>query len=459
MIKKKKRKTPTKPGSIATNDLVRHNANAAGIDIGSEDLFVCVPEGRDEHNIRSFKTFTEDLRLLAQWLKECHIETVAMESTGVLWIPLFELLEAEGFKVFLVNPHELKKSKKTDVIDCAWLQQMHSYGLLAASFRPPDQICAIRSLVRHRDDLIGCRAAHIQHMQKSLQQINVRLENVISDITGLTGMRIIRAIIAGERDLDVLASYRDPNCKNSREVIRKSLEGNYKTEHLFTLKQAVELFDFYSTQIEACDEELGKLYALFSPPANDSSTQDGAPSVSSKRLRKRRHHPTYDLQAYLKRLCGVDLTAVDGMGPLTAQTLLSEAGTDMTKFRTVKHWCSWLGLAPNNRYSGGKRLRPLRSHSGNRAGQALREAARSLHHSNSYLGSFYRRMKSIHGPAKANKLTAHKIARIVYFMLLTQQEYNESLFKEHEEKHRARVISGLNRKAKQYGLQLVAATT
>jgi hypothetical protein len=295
-------------------------------------------------------------------------------------------------------------------------------------------------------------------MQKSLQQINVRLENVISDITGLTGMRIIRAIIKGERDLDVLASYRDPNCKNSQEVIRKSLEGSYKTEHLFTLKQAVELFDFYTSQILACDEEIGKLYARLSPPTNDPSTEGDTQSINSKRLRKRRHHPPYDLQAYLKRLCGVDLTAVDGIGPLTAQTLLTEAGTDMTKFPTVKHYGSWLGLAPNNRYSAGKRLRPLHTHSGNRAGQALREAARSLHHSNSYLGSYYRRMKSIHGPAKANKLTAHKIARIVYFMLLTKQEYNETLFKDHEDKRRAKVISGLSRKAKQYGFQLVAAT-
>jgi transposase len=455
--RKKRRKTSKKPKGVSTNDLIRHNLNAAGIDIGSEDLFVCVPEDRDEPNIRSFKTFTEDLRRLALWLKQCNIETVAMESTGVLWVPLFELLESQGFEVFLVNPHELKKSKKTDVIDCAWLQQMHSYGLLAPSFRPPDQICALRSLVRHRDDLVGCRAAHIQHMQKSLQQMNVRLENVISDITGATGMTIIRAIIRGERDLDLLSSYRDPSCKNSQEVIRKSLEGNYRTEHLFTLKQAVELFDVYTAQILACDQEIGKLYTQLTPPTNGASTKGNAPSkTNTKRCHKRKNHPPYDLQDYLRALCGVDLTAIDGMGPLTAQTLLTEAGTDISKFRTVKHWASWLGLAPNNRYSAGKRLRPLRTLSANRAGQALREAARSLHHSNSFLGSYYRRMKSIHGPAKANKLTAHKIARIIYFMLLTKQEYDETLFQRLEDKRRDKVISSLNRKAKQYGFTLVA---
>jgi hypothetical protein len=300
------------------------NNNAAGIDIGSEEVYVAVPPGRDEESVRSFPTFTVDLQSLADWLKSCQIETVAMESTGVYWIPLYEILEERGFQVCLVNARHLKNvsGRKTDVLDCQWIQQLHTYGLLSASFRPPDQIVAIRSIVRHREMLVQYRSSHIQHMQKALTQMNLRLTNVLSDITGVTGLKIIRAIVAGEHNPKVLASYREPGCKKSEAEITKSLEGHYKREHLFALKQALELYDFYDRQLRECDTELEDLYQQFGPPEDP-----GTPPPAPRHTKPRKNQAHFDLAPALYRMTGVDLTQIDGLDALTAQKVLSEIGT------------------------------------------------------------------------------------------------------------------------------------
>src|SRR5512136_1374891 len=315
------------------------NRNAAGIDIGAEEVYVAVPPDRDEDSVRSFPTFTADLQSLADWLKACRIDTVAMESTGVFWIPLFEILEERGFQVCLVNSRHLKNvsGRKTDVLDCQWIQQLHTYGLLSPSFRPPEQIVAIRSLVRHREMLVQYRSAHIQHMQKALTQMNLRLTSVLSDISGVTGLKIIRAIVAGEHNPKVLASFREPGCKKSEVEITKSLEGHYKRELLFTLKQALELYDFYDRQLQQCDEELEALYQGFDTPKDP-----GTPPPAFRHTKPRKNQAHFDLAPALYRMTGVDLTQVDGLDALTIQKVLSEIGTDMHKWPTEKHFASWL---------------------------------------------------------------------------------------------------------------------
>lgn len=453
-MSKKKRKRKRKVTDL--DALEQINLNAAGIDIGAEEIFVAVPKGRDAESVRSFPTFTVDLHRMADWLEMCGIETVAMESTGVYWIPLYEILEERGFDVNLVNARHIKNvsGRKSDVLDCQWIQQLHTYGLLQPSFRPPEQICAIRSLVRHRDMLIRYRSSHIQHMQKALILMNIQLTNVLSDITGMTGMKIIRDIVAGKRDPEVLARHRDRRCKKSRSEIVKSLEGNYKREHVFALKQALELYDFYDRQLRACDVELEALYDKFDPP-------DGSGTEPPARTTKRRkNQPYFDLARSLYRLTGVDLTKVDGLDAMTAQTILSEIGIDMSPWPTVKHFTSWLRLAPNNKVTGG-RVRSRRTQpTQNRASTAFRIAAQSLARSDSALGAFYRRMRARHGAPKAVTATAHKLARIVYFMLKRREPYRDPGADYYEEQHRVRVIRSLQRRAAKLGMRLepIAAT-
>jgi transposase len=449
-----------KKQQIAVRDLdalEQINLNAAGIDIGAEEIFVAVPQGRDEATVRGFATFTADLHQIADWLAACRIETVAMESTGIYWIPLYEILEARGFDVNLVNARHVKNvsGRKSDVLDCQWLQQLHTYGLLQPSFRPAERICAIRSLVRHREMLIQYRAAHIQHMQKALHLMNIQLTNVLSDITGVTGMKIIRAIVAGERDREVLAGYRDKRCAKSKLEIAKSLEGNYRREHLFALRQAVELYDFYAQQLQACDAELEALYNEFEPP-----DQPGTAPPDPRTSKRRKNQPHFDLAQSLYRLTGVDLTAVDGLDALTVQTILSEIGTDMSAWPTVKHFTSWLRLSPNNQVTGGKVKRRGTQPTQNRATTAFRVAAQSLARSNSAAGAFYRRMRARNGAPKAVTATAHKLARTVYCMLKRREPYRDLGADYYEQQHRARVVRNLQRKAAKLGMRLepIAAT-
>jgi transposase len=432
------------------------NINAAGLDIGATEIYVCVPGGRDPQPVRRFGTFTADLHGLAAWLAGCQIDTVAMEATGVYWIPVYEILEAASFEVYLVNARHIKNvaARKSDVSDCQWIQRLHTYGLLRASFRPPEEIAALRALVRHRDNLIQYRAAHIQHMQKALQLMNVKLTDVISDITGVTGLTIIRAVLAGERDPKVLAQYRDPACKKSQAEIAKSLEGHYKAEHVFVLRQALELYDFYDQQIEACDREIESRYQATEPREPNDQPPTTPPKPTQRKPRKGQAH--FDLTSSLYRMVGVDLTRIDGIDALTAQTLISEIGLDMSRWRTVKHFTSWLGLAPNPKKSGGKVLSTHTPRPQNRAAQALRVAAQTLARSKSALGGFYRRMRTKHGAAQAVVATAHKLARIVYHMLKYRQDYHDLGNDYYEQQYRERVVRTLQRKAAALGFRLEA---
>jgi transposase len=426
------------------------NRDAAGIDIGAEEVYVAVPPDRDEQSVRCFGTFTADFLQLAEWLKACHIRTVAMEATGVYWIALYEILEEHGFEVYLVNARHLKNvsGRKSDVLDCQWLQQLHTYGLLAASFRPTDEIVAIRSLVRHREMLVQYRSAHIQHMQKALTVMNLRLTNVLSDITGLTGMQIIRSIVAGERDPQRLAQFRDYRCVKSEEEIAKSLEGHYQAEQVFVLQQAVELYDFYDRQVQTCDQRLKQLYDQFDPP---EGTPPPAPRTPKRKHRKAEED---ELAAALYRMSGVDLTEIDGVDVLTIEKVLSETGTDMSRWPTEKHFASWLHLCPNNRITGGKVKQTGVEPTQNRASTALRIAASSLKHSDSALGAYYRRMRARSGGPAAVTATAHKLARIMYAMLKHRSSYQDSGAEAYEQQYRDRVLKNLNRQAARLGFHL-----
>lgn len=440
--------------AISLESLPPLNVNAAGLDIGATEIYVCVPTGRDPEPVRRFGTFTVDLHSLAAWLTTCHIDTVAMEATGVYWIPIYEILEASGFEVYLVNARHIKNvaARKSDVSDCQWIQRLHTYGLLRASFRPPEEIAALRALVRHRDTLIHYRAAHIQHMQKALQLMNVKLTHVISDITGVTGMTIIRAIVAGQRDPQVLAQYRDPACKRSQVEIAKALQGHYKAEHVFVLRQALELYDFYDQQIQACDHEIESRYQASEPRDRAGQPPTTVPKPTHRRPRKGQAH--FDLTSSLYQMVGVDLTRIDGIDALTAQTLISEIGLDMSQWQTVKHFTSWLGLAPNPKKSGGKVLATHTPRAQNRAAQALRIAAQTLARNKSALGGFYRRMRAKHGAAQAVVATAHKLARIVYHMLKYRQDYQDLGADYYEQQYQERVVRTLKRKAADLGFRL-----
>lgn len=450
MSKRKQKQTP----KTQVNALEQINLNAAGIDIGAEEVWVAVPPDRDEESVRSFPTFTADLYGLADWLKQCRIETVAMEATGVYWVPLYEILEERGFQVYLVNARHLKNvsGRKSDVLDCQWIQQLHTYGLLSASFRPPGEIVAIRSLVRHREMLVQYRSAHIQHMQKALTIMNLRLTNVLSDITGVTGMKILRAIIAGERDPKVLAQFRDERCSKSEAEIAKSLEGHYKPEQVFVLQQAIELYDFYEQQVQHCDAQLEALYQQFEPPEDP-----GTPPPAPRSGKRRKNQAYFDLAPALYRMTGVDLTQIDGVDEMTIQKVLNEIGTDMSKWRTEKHFASWLRLCPNNKITGGKVVQRGVQPTQNRASTALRVAASSLKHSDSALGAYYRRIRARSGAPAAVTATAHKLARIIYAMLKDRKPYHDGGSDYYERQYRDRVLRNLNRQAAKLGFRLEPA--
>ena len=447
---------PKSHKSSSRRGLEMIHPHAAGLDIGASEIYVCVPDDRDQPAIRAFATFTADLHALAQWLVQCQIETVAMESTGVYWVPIFEILEKYGIEVYLVDARQLKQvpGRKSDVNDCQWIQQLHSFGLLRRCFQADEEMRALRILVRQRETLIRSRSTHILHMQKALQMMNIQLTQVISDITGQTGMRIIHAILAGERDPRQLAQLRQSQCARSVEDIARALEGSYKAEHLFALRQAVEAYDFYGQQLIACDREMERLYAQITPPPDPSNPPANPPPPSSKQ-RPRKNQAHFDLKHTLFQLTGVDLTAIPGLDALTVQTILGEIGTDMSHWPTVKHFSSWLCLAPRHEKSGGKVLHQRTLKSDNRATTALRIAAQAVSRSSSRLGSFFRRLKAKHGPAKAIVATAHKIARILYFMLKDRTPYQDLGADLDTELQQAHLLRALNRKAKTLGMILV----
>jgi len=431
--------------------LTLKHPNAAGIDVGAESHFVAVPPDRDDEPVREFRSFTEDLHRIAQWLSYCGVDTVAMESTGVYWIALYEFLESKGFMVYLVNARHVKNvsGRKSDVLDCQWLQQLMSYGLLSGAFRPADEVCALRAVSRQREMLLKYQSQHVQHMQKALAQMNIQIVNVIADIVGETGQKIVRAIIAGERDPYKLASLRNYRVKASEEEIAKSLQGNWRQEHLFALKQAVALFDAYSEQLRQCDCQLQKML-------QELKRYDGEPIYSKARSRKK-NEPQFDLRSYLVGMCGVDLTRIDGIEVTTALKIMAEVGPDLSRFPSVKHFTSWLGLCPGTKISGGKKLSGKSRAGANRAAQALRLAAHALRASKSALGAYYRRLCSRLDKAKAITAAAHKLARLVYTMLTKGTEYVDKGQEYYEERYRQRVVYNLNKKAAAMGFVLMPA--
>lgn len=430
--------------------------NAAGIDIGSKEHYVAVPEDRDKQSVRSFKTFTADLYELANWLKKCDIESVVMESTGVYWLPLFQILESKGFKVLLVNAYYAKNvpGRKTDVSDCQWLQQLHTYGLLQGSFHPDASVRALRTYLRQRDMLVRYNSSHIQQMQKILTLMNIQLHNVISDITGKSGMRIIRGIIQGEQDPEVLVLNCDKRLKNPISVIKKSLEGNYTTENLFLLKQTVELYDYYNKQISECDRQIKKSLASFDSKERIEISDEKNEKVKNNNVKHKKIDDSI-VQSEIIRIAGVDLTQIDGLSTSSVLTLISEVGLDMSKWKTEKHFTSWLGLAPNNKISGGKVLSKNTKKTKSRAGNVFRLAASSIARGESYLGGVYRRFRTRLGPGKANVATARKIAIIFYNMLKNGQNYYDYGCDYFEKKVAERNYKYLKRKAKHMGMELV----
>jgi transposase len=425
------------------------NPHAAGVDLGAREHWVAVPTDRDPRPVRGFGTFTEDLEALAKWLKDCGITSVAMEATGVYWIPLFQLLERQGLAVLLVNARQIKNvsGRKSDVLDCQWIQRLHTYGLLGGSFRPADPYCVLRSYLRYRDELVAGRSTQTQHMQKALQQMNLQLTQVLSDINGLSGQAIITALLAGERNPLKLAGLIHQRVKASQKEVAKALVGDYRAEHLFQLKIAFELYQTYERNIATCDEVLIKELAQLPDRVKESAqplpAQSGHKCVPEP------------LRLALRQKLGVDLTAVEGFGAQVALTVLSEVGADLSRFKTEKHFTSWLGLCPDNRISGGKVLSCRTRRVVNRLSDILRMAATTLERSQSALGAYHRRMKAKLGGAAGITATAHKLARILYALLTHGEAYVRQGMDDYEQKHRERKLKHLQSTAKTFGFQLI----
>ncbi len=451
----------------SARSLQRIRPHAAGIDIHSGIHWVAVPPtsvttvrpDQPPHlpaHVRSFGTCTADLCELADWLVSCGVKTVAMESTGIYWVPLFELLESRGFEVFLVEPRQSRHAPgrpKSDVLDCQWLQRLHSYGLLSASFRPSDQVVVLRAYLRQRQMLIRYAGQHIQHIQKALEQMNIKLAQVVSDVTGVTGLAIIRAILEGNRDPSQLAKLRNGKCKRSQAEIARALQGNWRAEHLFALHQAVKLYTEYRCLLAECDEQLRKYLV----------TLDDRSGGCPKPLRQRRHNkgvnePAFDLSQALYRVSGVDLTIVEGVDPLTALVIMGEVGPDVSRFPTAKHFTSWMGLAPQHQSTAGKIRSRHVQRGACRAGRALRLAVQGCYNARHALGAFYRRIKARAGAPKAIVATARKLAERIYRVLKHGPEYVCQGVDAYEAAYRARAVKGLIRRAAEYGYKLEPAS-
>ena len=444
--------TGRKRGKQSRRPLRTIHTNAAGIDIGATFHVVAVPPDRAEEPVRTFRSFTGDLHQLADWLKQVGITTIAMESTGVYWIPAFEILEARGFEVLLVNARDVKNvpGRKTDVNDAQWLQQLHEHGLLRGSFRPHDQVIRLRALLRHRERLIDHAAMHIQHMQKALMQMNVQLHHVVTDITGVTGMKVVRAIVGGVHEPAVLAQHRDVRCKQSVETIREALTGNYRPEHVFALRHALELYDFLQAKVAECDVEIeADLRSL-----NSSRPAPEAP-IPSVRHASGTNEPKFDVRGSLYTLLGADLSQIHGLGPYTVLRLVAECGDDMRKWPTAKHFTSWLTLAPGNKISGGRVLSSKTRRSSNRAAALLRIAAVNIGRTQTAIGAFYRRLAARVGKAKAVTATARKLAVLFYNALRYGLAYVDAGADYYEERYRERVLYNLQRRARELGYLLV----
>jgi transposase len=402
---------------------MRHvNHHAAGVDSGAHEIMACVPDGDDQQLVRAFGTYPADLEALADWCVDHGIQTVAMASTGVYWIPLFEPLASRGVPCCLISARAIKPvpGRQSDVLDCQWIQTLHSSGLLNASCRPEGALVALRTLLRHRAQLMQHRAPHVLHRQQALLQRNMQLSQALSDGTGATGQRLLRAIVAGERDPHPLAALRNSRCKKAGDEIARALTGTWREEPLFVLKQALALFDFSTAPLRECDAQIERAFSVMKPRFAPAAAEP-VPAKPTPPPRKphshSKHAPAGNTRAPLLRITGVDLVAVPGSSTSIAQTILSEIGTDMSKWPDEKHVCAWLGLAPKNAISGGKVLKSRTMKTRNRAAPAFRMAAQSVLRADCALGAFSRRLKGRRGPAQALVATAHKIARTVYHML------------------------------------------
>ena len=430
------------------------NPRAAGIDIHDGVHWVAVPPDCDPEPVRRFDTFTADLETLADWLTACGVDTVAMESTGVYWIPLYELLERRGFKVFLVDARAVAKVNgrpKSDIHDCQWIQRLHSYGLLEKAFRPQDEIVVLRGFVRQRQNLIAYASQHIQHMQKALVEMNLKLTLVVSDIVGKTGMAIIKAILAGRRDPVELAKLRDERCKRTEEEIAKALVGNWREEHLLALKQAVELYEFYHCKIAECDRAIDDYLKRLPNRAGENPLES-----QPRKSRKKDNEPMFDARKRLYEMLGVDLTAIDGISVGVALILASAIGHDVSAFRNEKAFSNGLGVASNHKITGGK-IKSRKTRPGaNRIATSLRMAGASLLRTPTALGAFGRLMRSRVGSPKAITAVAHKLAKLVYRMLKHGEEYVKQGAEEYEALYRERRIAALRRNASALGFRLEA---
>lgn len=455
---KKMQQAPSNKGEESSSSLPVLFPNTAGIDIGSRSHFVAVPSDRSSRPVAEFQTFTADLHRMVQWLKDCGIKTVIMESTGVYWIPAFELLDSNGFDVKLVNARHVKNvsAHKTDVVDCQWLQQLGTFGLIKGAFRPADQILPLRSFLRQREMLIKCSSSHVLHMQKALTQMNLHLHNVISDITGVTGMAIIRKIVEGVRDPKALAALRDGRCSNPLHIIEASLEGNYREEHLFSLQQALELYDTYNQKIADCDKKIvAEAKRLESKCEAKIKELDEKVSKPKRPRKLKKHEYQHDFESELIRITGINLTKIPAIGTSTALTIVSEIGLDMSRWPSAKHFASWLGLSPGNKVSGGKKLSGKTKPCANRVAISLRVAANTLYNSDCAFGAFLRRMKMRLGSPKAITALAHKLAKLIYIMLKYGMEFVEKGVEYYEEIYRKRREKSLKRKAEELGYELI----
>jgi transposase len=455
MVQTQSKKKGKKP-PVTANDMPMIRPDVAGIDIGSRSHWVAVPADREERPVREFSSFTGGLNELAAWLKSCRVTSVAMESTGVYWIPLYELLEQQGFEVLLVNAAHVRNvpGRKSDVLDCQWIQRLHSVGLLRGSVRPEAQYIELRAYVRQRERLVQDAARYVQHMQKALMEMNIQVHHVVSDLAGVTGMRIVRAIVKGERDGEKLAELRDGRCRQPKERIAQALQGTYKREHLFVLEQALEAYDTQQRMLKACDERIEALLAEIAAE-NPAPSEPCPPPRFGKPTN---NQPTFEVQQPLYQICkGVDLTLIHGIAPATALRIVSEIGTDVSRWKTEKHFTSWLCLAPGTKITGGQRLSGRRPPARNRVGQALRQCAVAVGRTETALGAFYRRLAARAGAAKAAVATARKLGVLVYQALKHGQAFVETGLAVYEKQQQDRQIRNLRKRAAVLGFQLLPA--
>ena len=452
-MKDKKSKKTRRPSLIE-----RVNRDAAGIDCGASMHYVAVPRDRDPEPVRFFKTFTDDLERLADWLVQCGIKTVAMEATGVYWIPVFEIIESRGIEVVLVNAQHVKNvsGRKSDVSDCEWIQELHSVGLLRGSFRPKAEIVTMRSYLRHREILVQTAATCMNRVEKAMLQMNLQLHLVVSDLSGVTGLRILRDIVSGERDPHKLSRHRDARCKASEDDIAGALTGHYRPEHLFALKQNLGLFDVIQQQIADCDKEVEQHLAALARPLSPPTP---LPEARSRR-KPRDNEPRFEIRQPLHALSGgIDLSLVDGIGPYTALRLISEIGTDMSRWKTGSHFVSWLTLAPRNRISGGKLLGSSTQTSANRAAAMIRMSVLALGRTQTAIGAFYRRLAFRIGKAKALIAAARKLGLLIYRCLKGEIVYKDPGAEAYDRKNKESVLRRLSQRAQNLGFSLVSNET